>query len=269
MAKVTQEDKQEYYEKTTVYRETIDGLLQREKTVLDQIQQGAEDAAEKRVALAEDMLNLVSCYIILNGVSESMLRVKDEEALNEGRKALYRCVCYLEEIVGTAVDAAFEEYEDRLKALHFLDPIQRYRLARKIGFTIQLLENAFGQNTKWRWSFVDLEGRYAAAAKNIFDLKSAVENRDPRSPWYEPTVYHLRLIIKLFKTAAQRYQEKFALSSKSADDIRMGINFLSGLKRIHFLIGERNQAEALKKPLEVWQNLFESARKQQSKTAQG
>jgi hypothetical protein len=252
MAVVSLEDRRQYLERTAVYQERIDQLLKQEKIVQAHIHEEETQGAVKRIALVEDMLNLTSCYIILNGIYESMLKARNEDALNDGRKAIYKSIIYMEELVSNYVDEAFTEYEEKLEALHFLDAGQRYLLVRKIGFTIQLLENSYGNNTKWRWSFVDLEGRYAAVAKNIFDLKAAVTNTDPRSPQYEPTVYHLRLIKKLFRAAANRYRQKYELSTNSFDDFKQGITFLSGLRRIHFLMGEREEGELLRKQLDIW-----------------
>jgi hypothetical protein len=127
-----------------------------------------------------------------------------------------------------------------------------------MGLAIQLLENAYGDNSKWRWSFVELEGRFAAVAKNIFDLKAAVINTDPRSPHYAPTVYHLRMIKKLLMQAADRYRNKYELSTNRIDDFKQGINFLNALRRIHILLGERDEAETVGKKLDIWSTKLES-----------
>jgi hypothetical protein len=105
---------------------------------------------------------------------------------------------------------------------------------------------------------VELEGRFATITKNIFDLKNAVANTDPRSPSYEPTVYHLRLIKKLLMQAADRYREKYELSTNRIDDFKQGINFLSALRRIHVLMGDRDEAETVKKKYEIWSAKLEA-----------
>jgi hypothetical protein len=105
---------------------------------------------------------------------------------------------------------------------------------------------------------VELEGRFAAVAKNILDLKNAVANTDPRSSNYEPTVYHLRMIKKLLMQAADRYREKYELSTNRIDDFKQGINFLSALRRIHALMGDREEAETVKKKLEIWSAKLET-----------
>ncbi|MCL2479187.1 MAG: hypothetical protein FWF22_06780, partial [Treponema sp.] len=133
-----------------------------------------------------------------------------------------------------------------------VDAKSRYDLIRKLGLALDLLKNAYGYNTKWKWAFVELEGRYAATAKNFINLKNAVTNTDPRSPEYEPAMRHLRLIKKLLMQAADRYREKYELSTNRIDDFKMGINFLNALKRMYIILGEREGAETVRKKTDIW-----------------
>jgi hypothetical protein len=252
MAKISSEERYQYLEKIKPYKAAIDGYLAREQTVLAALKQGADDAAFQRLALVDEMISLSSNYIILSGVYLSMVGVRNEDALNDGRKSLYKAVIYLEEVVSNLVDAPFSEYEDRLAAIAAMEAGRRYLLSRRLGLAIQLLQNAYGDNTKWKWTFVDLEGRYAAAVKNIIDLKAAAANTDPRSPDYEPTVRHLQLAKRLLRQAADRCHEKYLLSTNRMDDFRSAINFLAALRRLCIILGDRAEAEALKKNLDIW-----------------
>jgi hypothetical protein len=261
MAKVTIEDRHLYFEKIKPYKAMIESLITREEKILLEIRKDNLGAALKRLALVEDMLSLAANFMIISGISQSMLKLRSEEALNDGRKSLYKAVIYFEEIVSPLVDAPFSDYEDRLAEIDAVDAQQRYNLIRKTGLTLQLLESAYGDNTKWRWTFVDLEGRFAAVAKNTMNLKTAVVNTDPSSPDYEPTMFHLRLIKKLLMQAADRYREKYELSTNRMDDFKMGINFLNALRRIHALLGERTDAEIVKKKAEIWSSKLETDQK--------
>jgi hypothetical protein len=214
------------------------------------------------------MINLASNYIILSGVSQSMLKLRNEEALNDSRKSLYKAVIYLEEVVSNLVDAPYSEYEEKLQAIASVETQKRYLLVRRLGLAIQLLEDAYGDNTKWKWAFVELEGRFAATVKNLLDLKKAAVNTDPRSPDYEPTMYHLRLVKKLLMQAADRYRERYELSTNRIDDFKMGIHFLSALRRIHMILGDRDDADAVKKKLDIWASRLEvDIRKQEEAAA--
>ena len=267
MAKITTEDRHQYFEKTKPYKAIIQALLKREENVLQIIKRAGDGTAFKRLTLTEEMIALTSNYIILSGVSQSMLKLRNEEALNDARKSLYKAVIYLEEVVSPLLDAPFSEYDDRLAEISPINSKKRYAIIRKIGLALRLLENAYGDNTKWRWAFVELEGRYAVVAKNIIDLKTAVINTDPRSPDYEPNMYHLQLIKKLLSQAADRYREKYELSTNRIDDFKMGISFLRALRRFHILLGERDEVEILKKKIDIWSTKLEVDIKRQEEAA--
>jgi hypothetical protein len=268
MAKISNHERQLYGEKIIPYRTVIDAILRRENQELLIIQENPENTTFKRIALCEDMLNVTSYYIILNGVSLAVLKVKNEDALNEARKTLYKSIIYLEQVVTDLVDAGFSEYEDNLMKIADMNSAQRYALSRKIGLAIQLLENAYGDNSKWRWSFVELEGRYAAVAKNILDMKNAVTNTDPRSSSYAPTVYHLRLVRRLLSQAADRYREKYELFSNQIDDYLKGIEFLNALKRIFVVMGDKEESEGIRKKIDIWTAKLELDMKKQQEAEQ-
>jgi hypothetical protein len=253
MAKISNQERAQYREKTETYRALIEAGLAKEKEVLGELNQNPENAELKRIDLADSMLNLTSYYIALNGISQSVLKNRNEEALNEARKSVYKSVIYLEQVVTTLLDAPYAEYEENLEKIAPLDAQRRYFLVRKMGLAITLLENAFGENSKWKWAFVELEGRYATVAKNIIDLRNAVSNTDPRSPNYAPTVYHLRLVEKLLMQAADRYRERYELSTNRLSDFEMGINFLYALRRIYLAMGDREKAWDVKRKFDIWE----------------
>jgi hypothetical protein len=161
-------------------------------------------------------------------------------------------VIYLEEVVSNYVDAPFADYEEKLAAIADVAEGERYRLIRKMGLAIDLLQNAYGENSKWKWSFVDIEGRFAAVAKNILDLKNAAANLDPRSPEYETAVRHLRMVKNLLGQAADRFRERYEISTNNPDDFQRGINFLESLRRILILLNEKDEAEEVKRKSDNW-----------------
>jgi hypothetical protein len=261
MAKINEQDRHLYREKIKVYSTMVKAILKNEADLLIQIRKNHPEAALKKITLVDEMLNLVSGYMAVNGVSLAVLKVKNEEALNDARKTLYKAVIYLEEVVGNYIDASFSEYEEKLSAIESFDQNQRYNLIRKMGLTIDMLQNAYGDNSKWRWTFVELEGRLAATSKNILDLRNAVANSRPESPYYESTVYHLRLVKELLSRAASRYRDKYELSTQQMPDFRTGILFLSALKRIHIVLSESEEAEEIKKKLNINLKLIRRNRK--------
>lgn len=262
MAKVSDIARQRYAEQVAIYQQQIDALLIREKNMLMMIEKDPTGASYKRLMLTDEMLFLTTLYISKHALSVAVLGVKNEDALNEARKTLYKAVIYLEEVVSNFIDVPFSDYEEKIDQIKNLPQSKRYYLIRKLGLAIRMVVDSYGDNTKWRWTFVELEARFATVAKNILDLKTASKDGlDPRSPDYDDTIYHLRLVKRLLNQAADRYREKYELSTGRIDDFRLGINYLLALRRIHLILNERNEAEEAKKKAEIWKEKMEKDHK--------
>jgi len=258
MAKISDQDRQAYQEKVKIFSTMAKALLKTEKDLLLETKKNVPEANMKKLSLVDEMLNLASGYMAVNGVSNAVLKVKNEESLNDARKSLYKAVIYLEEIVSNYIDVPYSEYEEKLATIEEFDPNQRYNLIRKMGLAIDMLEYAYGDNSKWRWTFVEIEGRFAAIAKNILDLRNAMNNSSPDSPYYDSTVYHLRLVKELLARAASRYRDKYELSTQQMLDFKTGISFLSALRRLHIILAESEEAEEVKKKLNIWSTKMEA-----------
>jgi hypothetical protein len=251
-------DKQKHYnDRIKSYEATIQQLLQKESAVLNECRKEPEKAAVKLFSLSNDMLDLASNYIVLSGISRSIFNNRDEVALNEARKTIFKALIYLENIVTGKVDAPFSDYEKNLAELDAVPLKEKYQQVLKIGLAVELLKNAFGDNSKWRWTFVDIEGRYAAVAKNLFDFKAAFINLDPANKNYEVTMLHLRRLKELLYNAADRYHERFEISSKQAYDLLTAINFLGALQKICIITSEKDEAEEVKRKYKNWEAGYE------------
>ena len=90
--------------------------------------------------------------------------------------------------------------QELIEAINNSSVYERFYLIKKLGLAINLLEIAFGDNSKWKWSFVELKGRYAVVAKNFIDMRLAAKTYfNPSSEDYETTVLYIRLITKLIQ----------------------------------------------------------------------
>jgi len=256
--KPSDEARRRYAEYIQDYKNSILSALSREKSVREALAKDPSGAGYQKLALAEDNLNLVATYLLMSSLSLSFLGVKNEAVLNDGRKCIYKALIYLEEVVSAFVDAPFSDYEQGLEAIAAFSDDARLRLVRKMGFTIDSLEEGYGDNSKWKWSFVELEGRFAAVAKNLLNLKTFVAGMDPRSPGYSARMAHLGLARELLQAAADRYREKYELSTLRIDDIKAAINFLSAVRRLHIVLGESDQADVIKKKADIWRTKMEN-----------
>ena len=139
---------------------------------------------------------------------------------------------------------------------------KRYYLVRKLGLCIDMLIYEFGDNSKWKWSFVELCGRYATVAKNMIDMKKASKDYfDPRSHDYEITVRYIRCINTLLENSASGYRDKYELSTRRLDDMRLAINYLLAQRRLNMVIGSKDFSEEIKKKAIVWKDKMEADQK--------
>ncbi|MDR2097875.1 MAG: hypothetical protein LBP37_05075 [Spirochaetaceae bacterium] len=255
------EKQQNYQKKIAPFEANIKELLKRENYILNECRSDPATAAEKLFFLSERMLDTASNYLVINGIGQAVLNTKDEEALGEAKKSISKALIYLENIVSGKIDVPFSEYEKALSELESVDAAQRYMLVRKVGLSISLLKTAYGDNSKWRWVFVDMEGHGAAASKNLLDLKKLQANNDPSSPDYEPLLYHIHFVKKMLSYTADRFHSRYMISSKRREDIFKAADFLSALRRIHLILNEQDEAEEVKKKYDSWLSAFENETK--------
>lgn len=258
MAKVSAEAKKRYYDKIKEYKSKVENLLQHEKSVLQVLEQEDQGAAYKRLALADESLTMVSYYLLMNQLSLSLLGIKNEGFLNDARKTCYKSIIYLEDVVTSYIDVPYSEYEEHLGEIVDFGFQQRWDLLCKLGFAMDSLKDSYGANTKWKWSFVELEGRFATISKNMLNLKEVISKLDPRVEGYRTYGAHLGMVKNLLEQSANSYRQKYELSTSRIEDFKLAIRYLSALRRIHVLLGESNESEVIKKKIEVWKSKMEA-----------
>ena len=262
MAKITNEDRELFKKEAKQYEDLIKAELDKEKEMLGTIKGDAVGVEYKKMILAEQMIYIATLYNAINSASVKILDVKNNDALNEGRKILYKAIIYLEEIVTNLINATQDDVSEKMEAISNTPLEKRYFLVRKLGLAIQMIIDAFGDNSKWKWSFVELEGRFAAVAKNFYDFKNYIKAYfDPSNPDNENSILYLRLIRTLLDKSANAYRDKYELSSRRLDDMKNAINFLLALRRVSVALGESDSAEELKKKAMTWKEKMEADQK--------
>jgi hypothetical protein len=159
----------------------------------------------------------------------------------------------MESQMGRQIDAAFTEYSDKLDAISFASPARRLKMIRKMGLTLSLLEESYGRKSRWNWTFVDVEARISALAKNLLDMRQIGHTRDPVMR------KHSQLVMRLLQHTARRYRERFELMSKNKVDIYRAIDFLQAMKRICIIMGQKTEVEKVKKQIKVWEAQVQKA----------
>ena len=259
MAKVAAESRDVFNSQMAPYKEAVDKSLLKEKQMLAMITGKNAASALKRLELSDEMVYVTTLYLAINNLSVELIEVKNTDALNEARKALYKAVIYLEEIVTSLIDAPYSEYEDDVATIASVPVEKRYYIVRKLGLAIRLLIDAYGDNTKWKWSFVELEGRFAVVAKNLMNLREAGKIfLEPSHPDYDNTVFYLRLLRKLLSQSANGYRDRYELSTHRVDDMRNAVLFLAAYRRMCVIMGDSEDADETKKKLTVWREKLDS-----------
>lgn len=258
MGKISSEAKKDYFEKLKNYKVEIERLQKRESNLLKIVETGQAGTEQKLLALADENLNLVSYFLLMNNLSVSLLGVKNEAFLNDARKGCYKAIINLEKIVTNYVDVPFSDYEEMLEKIDSLDDAFRYRLMRKLGYSIDSVVEGFGDNSKWKWSFVEIQARYATVCKNMINLKTYIAGMDPRVPGYVERQAHMKLAMELLQAAADGYRQKYELSTLRLDDFKIAINYLAAIRRIHSLLGNSEESESMKKKIDIWRTKMET-----------
>ena len=262
MAKINSESREIFSIKSQPYKDRITECLGKEKSTLAAMSKDTAGIAYKRLFLCDLMIYVATLYITVNNLSVTLLGTKNNDALNDARKILYKAVIYLEEVVTSFVDVQYSDLNDKLAEIAETSIEKRFVLVRKLGLAIRLLVDAFGDNSKWKWSFVELNGRYSTVAKNLIDMKQAcIDYFEPSSPDYENSVLYIRLIKKLLDQSATQYRDRYELSTHRLDDIRVAINYLGASRRVSVLIGNSEEAEEIKKKMAVWKEKMDSDQK--------
>lgn len=263
MAKVSQEDREIFTNSSKQYKEIINSELKKEKETLALIKKDPSCAVRKKFELVEQMCYIASLYNAINTASVKIMdNVKNNDALNDARKILYKAIIYLEEMVTNIVDSVPSDLSENMEKIQEISLEQRYFLVRKLGLAIQMVIDAFGDNSKWKWSFVEINGRFAAVTKNMFDFKNYIKAYfDPSSPDNVNSILYIRLMKTLLDKSADAYRNKYELSSRRMDDMKAAINFVMALRQVCVSLNETADAEELKKKAISWNERMKSDRK--------
>ena len=257
MGKITQDQRTVYQEKVKYYKSKIEELATEIKKINIEIAKNPESAPLKRIAIINKVMNQITIYCGMNEISIDLMAVKNTSFIEKGRQLLYEVIINIEKIVTNYVDVPFSDYSEGLSTLESMSDGEKLILVKKIGYCIFLVKSSFGENTKWKWSFVELEARFATITKNLFDLRKYQKMDDPRTEGFKERRNHLSIIREHLMSSSQGYREKYELSTKEIEDLKKAIDYQKALLRVNTLTGDNEKVENCKKQIEVWNTLLE------------
>lgn len=211
------------------------------------------NAFYKRIAAASAYLNTVGLYCEMNRKSVEIMSIKSELYLGNARKNIYQAIKILESVVGEDIDSSLTESSEILDKLTFLNPRRILNLMKKFDYTIALVEYAEGETSRFKWNFTELFGKASALCKNMINFKKyAHDSHDPRAKYYTEINDLLSLVKKTANDAANKYRNKYELSTRDISDMTRAIDFLNLLVRVHIVLNEQTSAQTAKKTIEKW-----------------
>jgi len=267
MAKVSEEARKRYFERIKEYKTQNDSILMQEKKIQILIDNAEDSAPYQKLELAEENLSILSNYLLMNQLSMDLLGIKNENFLNDARKSCYKIIIYLEDVFSDYLDMPYSDYSGKIEMVQDYSELKRYYMIRKLGFSISMVKDGFGENSKWKWSIIELEARLATLSKNVIDLKKFVAGMDPRSEGFRDRVDHFKLTCRLLQGAGDSFRMKYELSTNRIDDFKIAINYLSALKRFLTLTNQKREIEELKKKIDIWKLKMDSDAKMSENAA--
>ncbi len=113
-----------------------------------------------------------------------------------------------EEVVGNDLDRSLKENEEYLIKIEKINSAQILNLLTLMQEVIARLIKSFGEGSKWKWSFVDIQGRMAIVIRNFINFSLLQKTRDPRMQFFKERRDLLKLCKRNLNNCGTAIQDK-------------------------------------------------------------
>jgi len=198
------------------------------------------------------LFSTIELYMKMNDLSVTMLGIKNNKALDAAKSNFSNILLLLKDTVGDELDReSLRENEEYLQRIDKLNPRQILDFLIRMDTIFFSLKNNMGEESKWKWLFVELQAKIAVIMRNFINFSDILKYRDPREKHFRDRLEHLAMTKESLEEAAKQYRTKYELSSKSREDLKKSIEILEALRKIHFTLGEANEADKLKTTIDA------------------
>jgi hypothetical protein len=219
--------------------------------------------------IASREMDAIDDYLKMNDLSVEMLGIRNSGLLETARKEFYKLLQHMEEVVGSDIDRTLKENDEYLAKINRLNQGQILNFVHRMHRMLDNMKNKFGTDSKWKWTFVDLQARIAVITKNITSFSEVAKFRDPRSEFF----YERRDLMQLCKDslteAARQFRTKYEMAGKARENLEKSIAYLSALRKIHVLFGEDTEAVKLKNIIDAAKIALQEGDKAKDKNEKG
>lgn len=213
------------------------------------------------------LLGSIEQNIKINELSVNMLGIKNNKSLDMAKSNFSKILQLMKENFGDEVDReSLRENEDYLAKVGKLNARQILDLTNRINDTFHSLKNSMGEDSKWKWLFVEMQAKVAIMIRNLINFSDIQKYRDPRTEFFHDRREHLALAKESLEEAAKQYRTKYELSAKSREDLKRSIELLEALRKIHMILGESSEADKLKTTIDAARFTLEAGDKKQDST---
>lgn len=207
------------------------------------------------------VLRQITLYIDMNNLSERIMKIKNNTYLDTAKRLINRVFLDMEKVVTLNIDVSLNHNREQLDMLKPFDPRQRLNFYKHLKKAIERLIYAYGESTKWKWSFPELWAKAAIIGKNMLDFREIQSKRDPREEFYYDRQEFLTMIKDDLFDASNQYRNKFEISTKSPPDLVYAVRLLQDLKRISSMTGDNELSKKCKSGIDAYKSRLKNADK--------
>ena len=219
------------------------------------------------IEIVNYLLGSIEQNVKINELSVNMLGIKNNKSLDMAKSNFSKVLQLMKENFGDEVDReSLKENEEYLANISRLNARQILDLTNRINDTFHSLKNSMGEDSKWKWLFVELQAKVAVMNRNLINFSDIQKHRDPRSEFFHDRREHLALAKDSLEEAAKQYRTKYELSAKAREELRRSLELLEALRKIHMILGESNEADKLKTTIDAARFTLEAGDKKQDST---
>jgi len=210
------------------------------------------------------LLRSIELNLKTNDLSINMLGIKNIKNLDVAKSSFSKILQLMKENFGDEVDReSLKENEEHLAKVGKLNARQILDLAVRINEVFFALKSSIGEDSKWKWLFVELQAKAAIMIRNLINFSDIQKYRDPRMEFFHDRREHLKLAKESLEEAAKLYRTKYELSAKSREDLKKSIEYLEALRKIHITMGESTESDKLKTTIDAARLTLEAGDKKQ------
>ena len=220
-----------------------------------------------KFSIVSKMLRQIELKLQMNVESEKILGIKNIAFLDLAKKTISAMFTELSVIVPFTTGSSLDGNRENLNKILKFNARQRLYLHKYCKYYVEQLIEAYGDNTKWKWSFPEFRAKVAILGKNIFDFREYQRTRDPRMEFYYDLQEHVKLIKEDLFYAATEYANKYRISTKSTNDMNYAIALLDDLRRICSIVGDDELLKKSKAGIDSYKATLEAEEKNKNKQA--